>query len=69
MQNLDAYREGVIELDELQEQKAKVSKRLHVLKDKQKDAQSALERPGQQKINYTELVRPFSSVPAGHEPG
>ncbi|MCL5429659.1 MAG: recombinase family protein [Chloroflexi bacterium] len=53
---LDAYREGVIELDELREQKAKVSKRLHVLKAKQKAAQNALERPGQQKISYTELV-------------
>ncbi|MEX1248633.1 MAG: recombinase zinc beta ribbon domain-containing protein [Anaerolineales bacterium] len=53
---LDAYREGVIELDELREQKAKISKRLHVLKAKQKAAQSALERPGQQKISYTELV-------------
>jgi site-specific DNA recombinase len=53
---LDAYREGIIELDELRDQKAKVSKRLHVMKAKQKTAQSALERPGQQKISYTELV-------------
>jgi site-specific DNA recombinase len=53
---LDAYREGIIELDELREQKAKISKRLHVVKAKQKAAQSALERPGQQKISYTELV-------------
>jgi site-specific DNA recombinase len=53
---LDAYREGIIDLDELREQKAKVSKKLHVVKAKQKAAQSALERPGQQKISYTELV-------------
>ncbi len=53
---LDAYREGIIELDELRVQKAKIQKRLHVVKAKQKAAQGVLDGPGQQEITYTELV-------------
>ena len=53
---LDAYREGIIELDELREQKAKVAKRLHVAKAKQKAIQSAHEGSGTPNITMSELV-------------
>lgn len=53
---LDAYREGIIEFDELREQKTKVAKRLHVAKAKQKAIQSAQEGPGAPDITLSELL-------------
>lgn len=53
---LDAYREGIIDLDELREQKAKVAKRLHVAKAKQRAIQSAQEGSGTPNITMSELV-------------
>ncbi len=53
---LDAYREGIIELDELREQKAKVAKQLHVAKAKQKAIQSAQEGAGTPDITLSELL-------------
>lgn len=53
---LDAYREGIIELDELREQKAKITKRLHVAKAKQKAVQSAEEGSGKPDITLSELL-------------
>jgi len=51
---LDAYREGIIELDELRNQKAKVAKRLHVVKAKQKAIQHAQEGTGQPEITLSD---------------
>ncbi len=53
---LDAYREGIIELDELREQKAKIAKRLHVAKAKQKAIQNAQEGAGTPDISLSELL-------------
>ncbi len=53
---VDAYREGIIELDELREQKTKVAKQLHVAKAKQKAIQSAQEGPGKPEITLAELL-------------
>lgn len=53
---LDAYREGIIELDDLREQKAKVAKRPHVVKAKQKAIQSVQEGQGTPDITLSELL-------------
>ena len=53
---LDAYRESIIELDELREQKSKIAKRLHVAKAKHKAIQSAQEAPGTPNITLSELL-------------
>lgn len=53
---LDAYREGIIDLDELREQKAKVARRVYVLKAKQKAMQSTQEGPGKPEMTLAELV-------------
>ncbi|MEX2162605.1 MAG: hypothetical protein WD751_11940 [Anaerolineales bacterium] len=60
---LDAYREGIIELDELREQKAKIAKQLHVAKAKQKAIQSAQEGSGKPDIT----VRPISCLQTCYE--
>ena len=64
---LDAYREGIIELDELREQKAKVAKRLHVAKAIQKAIRSAQEGAGKPDIALSELLRPLSHLQACYE--
>jgi len=52
---LDAFREGVIDLDELRNQKAKISKRLQIVNDQLKAAQDAQEGPGQTQITLADL--------------
>ncbi|MFN2151902.1 MAG: recombinase zinc beta ribbon domain-containing protein, partial [Anaerolineales bacterium] len=52
---IDAYREGVIDLKELKEQKGKVSKRLKVLAGKKKAALSQQEGPGRTEITMEML--------------
>ena len=47
---LDAYREAIIELDELREQKAKIAKNRATLQAQQKAAQSQLEHSGRPEI-------------------
>ena len=47
---IDAYREGVIDLEELKDQKEKINERLDVLESKKKAALSYVEGPGQAEI-------------------
>ena len=52
---LDAYREGIIEIDELKEQKAKISGKYKALNAKKKAAQSQLEHSGRPEITMSML--------------
>jgi site-specific DNA recombinase len=52
---LDAYREEIIELDELREQKAKIAEERTILHTQQKAAQSQLEHSGRPEITMATL--------------
>jgi site-specific DNA recombinase len=52
---LDAYRESIIEIDELKEQKSKITERRKVLNAQQKAALSQLERSGRPEITMAML--------------
>jgi site-specific DNA recombinase len=52
---LDAYREGVIGLDELKEQKTKIAAKREAMEARKKPVQSHLESPGQQEITLDML--------------
>ena len=52
---IDAYRESVIDLDELKEQKSKIKKRAQILEAKKKAALNRLEGSGQLEITDTIL--------------
>ncbi|MGA9531527.1 MAG: hypothetical protein WBR18_02320 [Anaerolineales bacterium] len=59
---LDAYREGIIELDELKAQKEKIAAQLWVVNARYRVATKALDSHRAQEITFADLQRPFSRI-------